>query len=43
MQGLESITEEQSTNYLRAHLQVLEDVQRGFKLGSDHVFSEINE
>ena len=43
VQGLESITEEQSTNYLMAHLQVLEDVQRGFKLGSYHIFSEVNE
>ena len=28
--GIESVTEEHTTNYLRAHLSVLEQVRRGF-------------
>ena len=37
-EGIRSVTSENTTNYLRAHLSVLELIQRGFLLGSDHVF-----
>ena len=42
-QGIESVTEENTTNYLRAHLSVMEQIQRGFLLGSDHVFNCVDE
>ena len=37
-QGIESVTEQHTTNYLGTHLAILEQIQRGFLLGSDHVF-----
>ena len=42
-EGIRNATEINTKNYLRAHLQVLEDIQCRFKLGSDHVFSFITE
>ena len=42
-EGIRGVTEEHSSNYFRAHLSVLELVQRGFQLGSDHVFKLIGE
>ena len=42
-QGIESVAEQHTTNYLRAHLSVLEQMQRSFMLGSDHVFSCVDE
>lgn len=37
-EGVGSVTPDHTTNYLRAHLSVLELIQSGFLLGSDHVF-----
>ena len=38
-EGIGSATEEHVTNYTRAHPAVVELIQRGFLLGSDHAFS----
>ena len=37
-EGIGSATEEHVTNYTRAHPAVVELIQRGFLLGSDHAF-----
>lgn len=42
-EGIRSVTEDHTINYMRAHLAVIELIQRGFLLGSDHVFSFTNE
>ena len=42
-EGIRSVTEEHVTNYMRAHLAVIELIQRDFLLGSDHVFGFMDE
>ena len=42
-EGISSITEQNTWNYIRAHLSVLKLILRGYQLGSDHVFAYIEE
>ena len=41
--GVESVTEDNTWNYLKAHWSVMKLIQRGFLLGSDHVINFIGE
>ena len=41
--GVESVTEDNTWKYLKAHWSVMKLIQRGFLLGSDHVINFIEE